>query len=56
MGQSDKFGNIRVFGTLGWIAINWILSLYLRFWEGQETTLSEIDIPHLSCDPVFFHQ
>jgi hypothetical protein len=22
-------------GTLGWIAINWIMSLYLRFWEAQ---------------------
>ena len=42
MGQSDKFGNIRVFGTLGWIAINWALSFYLRFWEGQETTLPHV--------------
>lgn len=42
MGHSDKFGNIRVFGTLGWIAINWVLSLYLRFWEGQETSLPHI--------------
>ena len=42
MGQSDKFGNIRVFGTLGWIAINWILSLYLRFWEGKEPTLPHV--------------
>ena len=42
MGQSDKFGNIRVFGTLGWIAINWMLSLYLRFWEGQEATLPHV--------------
>ena len=41
-GQSDKFGNIRVFGTLGWIAINWILSLYLRFWEGREPTLPHV--------------
>ncbi len=43
MGQSDKFGNIRVFGTLGWIAINWILSLYLRYWEGREPTLPQVD-------------
>ena len=54
MGQSDKFGNIRVFGTLGWIAINWILSLYLRFWEGQETTLSQIDIPIFGAILSFF--
>ncbi len=42
MGQSDKFGNIRVFGTLGWIAINWGLSLYLRYWEKQETNLPHV--------------
>jgi len=33
MGDSEKFGNIRVWGTLGWIVINWAMSLYLRFWE-----------------------
>ena len=42
MGHSDKFGNIRVFGTVGWIAINWGLSLYLRYWEGQETNLPHV--------------
>ncbi len=42
MGQSDKFGNIRVFGTLGWIAINWVLSLYLRFWEGRAANLPHV--------------
>ena len=40
MGDSKKFGNIRVWGTLGWIAINWAMSAYLRYWEveapGQE--------------------
>lgn len=36
MGDSKKFGNIRVWGTLGWIAINWILSLYLRYWENRD--------------------
>lgn len=35
MRDSKKFGNIRVWGTLGWIAINWIISLYLRFWENR---------------------
>jgi MFS family permease len=35
MGDSKKFGNIRVWGTLGWIAVNWLLSLYLRYWEGR---------------------
>ena len=33
IGDSDKFGNIRVWGTVGWIAINWMTSLYLRYWE-----------------------
>lgn len=42
MGHSDKFGNIRVFGTIGWIAINWGLSWYLRFWEKQDTTLPHV--------------
>ena len=45
MGQSEKFGNIRVFGTLGWIVINWGLSLYLRYWEGQELSLIHISEP-----------
>ncbi|MDP6779533.1 MAG: MFS transporter [Candidatus Latescibacteria bacterium] len=40
MGDSKKFGNIRVWGTLGWIVINWGMSAYLRYWEveapGQE--------------------
>ena len=43
MGHSDKFGNIRVFGAIGWIAINWILSVYLRYWEGREPTLPQVD-------------
>lgn len=42
MGHSDKFGNIRVFGTVGWIVINWGLSLYLRYWEGQQTNLPHV--------------
>lgn len=38
MGDSEKFGNVRVWGTLGWIAVNWTLSAYLRFWEARTTT------------------
>jgi nucleoside transporter len=34
MKDSKKFGNIRVWGTIGWIVINWIMSLYLMLWEG----------------------
>jgi nucleoside transporter len=33
MGESEKFGNVRLWGTIGWIAINWGMSLYLRYWE-----------------------
>jgi len=33
MGDSRKFGNIRVWGTIGWICINWLMSLYLRHFE-----------------------
>ncbi len=35
MGESEKFGNIRVWGTIGWIAINWAIGLYLAYWEGK---------------------
>ncbi len=42
MGDSKKFGNIRVWGTLGWIAVNWLLSLYLRYWEGRAPGISHV--------------
>ena len=42
IGDSKKFGNIRVWGTLGWIAINWLMSLYLRFWEGRTPNESHV--------------
>jgi nucleoside transporter len=32
MKDSKKFGNIRVWGTIGWIVVNWILSGYLLIW------------------------
>jgi nucleoside transporter len=34
MKDSRKFGYVRVFGTVGWIVINWLLSFYLMLWEG----------------------
>ncbi len=40
MGDSDRFGNIRVWGTLGWIAVQWFLTGYLRFWEVREPGVS----------------
>ncbi len=33
MGDSKNFGAIRVWGTLGWIAITWLNSAYLDYWE-----------------------
>ncbi|NLG41637.1 MAG: nucleoside permease [Phycisphaerae bacterium] len=32
MKDSKKFGNIRVWGTIGWIVVNWIISGYLLIW------------------------
>ena len=31
MEDSRKFGNIRLWGTVGWITVNWAMSLYPRF-------------------------
>lgn len=30
------FGRVRVWGSIGWVAISWSLSLYLRLWEDWE--------------------
>ncbi len=35
LGESEKFGAVRVWGTIGWIAVNWALARYLAHWEGQ---------------------
>lgn len=40
MGNSEKFGNIRVWGTLGWIAVQWFLTFYLRYWEVRQPGVS----------------
>ena len=40
--DSKKFGNVRVWGTLGWIVINWEMSEYLRMWEGRAPGVSHI--------------
>jgi nucleoside transporter len=40
MGKSDKFGNIRVWGTIGWIAIQFGLSFVLRYWETKTPGVS----------------
>ncbi|MCL6474416.1 MAG: MFS transporter [Firmicutes bacterium] len=33
MKDAQKFGNVRVWGTIGWIAVQWFMAAYLRFWE-----------------------
>jgi len=40
--DAKRFGNIRVWGTIGWIAINWGLSSYLRFWETKSPGVSHV--------------
>ena len=42
MGDSEKFGNIRVWGTIGWIAANWALGLYLNYWEKIDPETSRV--------------
>lgn len=42
MKDSKKFGYIRVWGTIGWIAVNWALSMYLGWWEGQDPAVSRV--------------
>lgn len=42
MGDSKKFGNIRVWGTIGWIIINWLLSSYLAYWEQRSPGSSHV--------------
>jgi nucleoside transporter len=42
LGDTSRFGDVRVWGTLGWICVSWLLSLYLRFWEGQEPGVSHL--------------
>jgi len=42
MGNSDKFGNIRVWGTLGWIAVQTALAAYLGYWAAQGAGLDDL--------------
>ncbi|MBP7748284.1 MAG: MFS transporter [Phycisphaerae bacterium] len=36
MKDSKKFGFIRVWGTIGWIILNWIISGYLIWWSSHD--------------------
>ncbi|NUP99210.1 MAG: MFS transporter [Armatimonadetes bacterium] len=42
MGDSRKFGNIRVWGTLGWIVVQTKLGLYLGYWRAQSEALADL--------------
>ncbi len=42
MKDSKNFGAIRVWGTLGWIFINWAMSAYLAYWEKQSPGVSHV--------------
>ena len=48
MGDSQKFGYVRVGGTIGWIAITWLLGLYLGYWEKNAPGQSRVG----DCLPV----
>ena len=48
MGDSQKFGYVRVGGTIGWIAITWLLGLYLGYWEKNAPGQSHVG----DCLPV----
>jgi len=41
LGRSERFGYVRVWGTVGWIAVSWGLSLYLRLWEEESAHLGD---------------
>jgi nucleoside transporter len=41
LGRSERFGYVRVWGTVGWIAVSWALSLYLRLWENEASHLGD---------------
>ena len=33
IGDMGRYGRIRVWGSIGWVGISWLLSGYLRLWE-----------------------
>ncbi len=42
LGDKTRFGQVRAWGTLGWICISWCLSGYLRLWESQAPGVSHM--------------
>jgi MFS family permease len=41
LGRSERFGYVRVWGSVGWIAVTWALSLYLSMWPDQAAHLGD---------------
>ena len=42
LGDKNRFGQVRAWGTVGWIFISWCLSGYLRLWEGWDPGVSHM--------------
>ncbi len=42
LGDKTRFGQVRAWGTIGWIFISWCLSGYLRLWEGRDPGVSHM--------------
>ncbi|GBC96138.1 Putative nucleoside transporter YegT [bacterium HR16] len=42
MRDAQRFGNIRVWGTIGWIFVQWFMAGYLRFWEHRMPGVSRV--------------
>ena len=42
LGDLGRFGHIRVWGTVGWVFISWVLSLYLRLWESWDPAATRL--------------
>jgi nucleoside transporter len=41
LGRAERFGYVRVWGTIGWLLVSWALSLYLRLWENESVHLGD---------------
>lgn len=42
IGDAKNFGAVRVWGTLGWIAVAWLFSFYLDWWERLTPATSRV--------------
>lgn len=42
VGDTRHFARIRVWGSVGWVGVSWVLSGYLRLWEGMTPGASHL--------------